>query len=85
VDEDQSRRKRRPLTPTESQILLQVARGHGFKTIAMSLSIAPTTVAYHVTRMRLLLGAPNIAALVTIAFLTGLISNDLSAFDGLID
>lgn len=70
---------------TERQILHQIARGHGYKTIASSLSLSPTTVAYHVTRMRVLLGAPNIAALITISFLTGLITNDPAAFDGLLD
>lgn len=67
----------RALTSREREILHLIALGHGHKTISQELALAPKTVAYHVTKLRRVFGAPNLPALVALAFVAGVLNSDL--------
>ncbi|MFS0729430.1 LuxR C-terminal-related transcriptional regulator [Curtobacterium sp. 1P10AnD] len=81
-DRDAARRK---LSAEELAVLQGIARGDDFNTIARKLSLAPATIAYHATKLRRLLNAPNLPALVAIAFVIGLLTNDVVGLDFLLD
>ncbi|MGN8048133.1 LuxR C-terminal-related transcriptional regulator [Curtobacterium sp. 22159] len=76
---------RRKLSAEELAVLRGIARGDDFNTIGRRLSLAPATIAYHATKLRRLLNAPNLPALVAIAFVVGLLTNDVVGLDFLLD
>ncbi|WP_420367111.1 LuxR C-terminal-related transcriptional regulator [Curtobacterium sp. L1-20] len=85
METDDGHSGRRKLSAEEHAVLRGIARGDDFGTIARALSLAPATIAYHATKLRRLLNAPNLPALVALAFVAGLLTNDVLGLDALLD
>lgn len=68
-----------PLSPQEHEILIAVAHGLTDKQIAARLYLSHATVKTHLGRMSIKLGASNRTNMVTIAFLTGVLTKVMFA------
>lgn len=64
------------LTAQQVEILVGVSRGHAYKTIAQKLRLSPATISYHVSSMQKRLGAPSLPALIALAIVAGVLTND---------
>jgi len=64
------------LSDMDRNILQGLASGQTYRLIAAKLHVSSATVAYHVTQLRSRFHAPTVAAIVAIAFITGVLSND---------
>lgn len=64
------------LSDRHVDILVLLARGTGFKTIANALQLSPATIAYHVGRLQRWFEAPSVSALVGAAMVLGVLSHE---------
>lgn len=58
----------------ELRVLPGIARGETYRSIAATLYLTPSTIAFHASQLRARLGAANNAALVALAVAAGLLS-----------
>jgi DNA-binding CsgD family transcriptional regulator len=64
------------ITARQAEILEGVGQGLTFATIARRLSLSPATVAYHVGQMQMKLHTGSLPALVALAMVGGILTND---------
>lgn len=65
------------LTNLDVDILLGLSGGETYKSLASSLHVSAATVAYHIKQMHQKLGTKSAPALVALAIVSGLLTNDL--------
>ena len=70
------RRRSVKFSAPELRVLEQLAMGKTYRQVADSLHLAPATVAFHASRLQELLGVTNNVALVAIAIVFGLLTNN---------
>lgn len=64
------------ITARQAEILEGVGQGLTFTTIAERLSLSPATIAYHVGQLQAKLHTGSLPALVALAMVSGVLTND---------
>lgn len=64
------------LSRRQAQILEGIGRGNTYRTLAERLAISPATVSYHVGQLQQKLRTPTLPALIGLAIVSGILSND---------
>jgi DNA-binding CsgD family transcriptional regulator len=64
------------LSERQTEILVLLARGEAYKSIASRLSLSPGTVSYHVGRLQQIFQTRSLPALIALAIISGILSND---------
>jgi DNA-binding CsgD family transcriptional regulator len=73
---------RRQVSPRQVEILVLLSSGETYKAIAHRLNLSTATVSYHVGRLQLLFQTRSLPALVALAIVSGILTNNQWPLEG---
>jgi DNA-binding CsgD family transcriptional regulator len=74
--------RRRSVSARQVEILVLLSQGETYKAVAHRLHLSPGTVSYHVGRLQMLFQTRSLPALVALAIISGILTNNQWPPDG---